>query len=355
MNIAFLSNHVFPFHVGGSETVIKNVSECMAANGHNVYVYGCDATDDRIIGGVNISKCNQNNIVDIIKRHEKIIIYSDSFLLFNQVIKLISLLNKNITLFPVGMNASLKDSNIRNNLLRNADKVNFICHDNFYEDAIFLKTNNISFKVIPNGISRNEFNKRKKSIVKKDEYNILCVANTFPKKGHKELLDVCKVVNEKCKINLNICCHEPKWQIGRNLQKILQNQSSHMPYNVKWHINLDRSVLIEQFYDNDIFMLCSLKEVAPVCILEAAAASLPWISFDVGNVKSIEGGIVVPYVSKDITGHISPCEKDIEIFADYTNNMINDIALMQKLSDMGSIYADTVDWKNITKIYESYI
>jgi len=43
----------------------------------------------------------------------------------------------------------------------------------------------------------------------------------------------------------------------------------------------------------DVFLFTSQIECAPIVILEAMAAGLPWVSFDVGNVRELPGGIVV--------------------------------------------------------------
>jgi glycosyltransferase involved in cell wall biosynthesis len=42
----------------------------------------------------------------------------------------------------------------------------------------------------------------------------------------------------------------------------------------------------------DLFLFTSRVECAPLVILEAMAAGTPWVSFDVGNVSELEGGIV---------------------------------------------------------------
>jgi glycosyltransferase involved in cell wall biosynthesis len=43
----------------------------------------------------------------------------------------------------------------------------------------------------------------------------------------------------------------------------------------------------------DLFLFTSRVECAPLVILEAMAAGTPWVSYDVGNVSELPGGIVV--------------------------------------------------------------
>jgi len=56
--------------------------------------------------------------------------------------------------------------------------------------------------------------------------------------------------------------------------------------------NLPRELVVQAFLESDVFLLASEVEAAPLVILEAMTAELPWISTPVGNVKELAGGIV---------------------------------------------------------------
>lgn len=355
MDIAFLSNHVSPFHVGGSESVIKNVSEHLFSIGHKVSVYGCDAKDSLIINGVKIDKCNSLNIGHILNSHEKIIVYSDSFLLLPQVLKLQKIINKKIILFPVGMNACISNSSLRSLLLSNREIINFICHDESYNDAKFLNENKIKFKVIPNGINEKEFSFKNRKFVKKEYLDIACVANTFPKKGHLELLKVCEILNKKVPIELNICCSTPSWNVALKLQNNLNNYSRNLNFPVKWHINYPREKIIDILISANVFAFCSLKEVAPICILESCASGLPWVSFNVGNVKKIPGGRVVDVPSMDMHGCISPGNIDFANHANAILEICENSLIWDEKSEDGIKFAKSITWSEIVKLYEQYI
>jgi L-malate glycosyltransferase len=43
----------------------------------------------------------------------------------------------------------------------------------------------------------------------------------------------------------------------------------------------------------DVFLFPSTIECAPLVVLEAMAAGVPWVSYDVGNVRELPGGVVV--------------------------------------------------------------
>jgi glycosyltransferase involved in cell wall biosynthesis len=54
-----------------------------------------------------------------------------------------------------------------------------------------------------------------------------------------------------------------------------------------------REVVVEAIKDADILVFTSASEVAPLVLLEASAAGTPWVSFDVGNARDLQGGLVV--------------------------------------------------------------
>jgi glycosyltransferase involved in cell wall biosynthesis len=52
-------------------------------------------------------------------------------------------------------------------------------------------------------------------------------------------------------------------------------------------------IVEEQLARADAFLFPSRIECAPLVIVEAMAAGVPWVSYDVGNVRELAGGIVV--------------------------------------------------------------
>lgn len=355
MDVAFLSNHVFPFHVGGSESVIKNVSEKLSDKGHEVSVYGCDAKKNTIINGVKIDRCSASNVYSIIKSHEKIIVYSDSFLLLPHILRLQKAIGKKISIFPVGMNACMSNSSTRNLLISNKDIINFICHDNDYVDAKFLSDNKINFNVIPNGISEKEFSFNKRSFCKNEYVEVVCVANTFPNKGHWELFKVCEILNKKISIRLNICCSTPSWDVAAKLQNNLYRYSRSLNFPVNWNIDSPRDKIIEILLYSNVFAFCSLKEVSPICILESCAAGLPWVSFNVGNVKSVLGGMVVDVCSRDSSGNLAPNLSDFEKHSNAIFDICKNEDFWNKKSYECIDFAKNKTWDKIVNLYEQYI
>ena len=354
MNISFLSNHIFPFHVGGSEMVIKNISEELSTMNHNVSVYGWDVTESISQNNVKINRYTLEKASSILEDSDVIIVYSDAFLKLNHIIKLNEKYKKKIILFPVGFTGSVSDSLLSSLVFNERSNLIFVCHDESYLDALMLKERNIKYSIIPNGINENEFFAQREIFEISDKINVLCVANTFPKKGHIELMRVCEMVNSIKPVELNIHCHTPAWNVGKRLQSQLINFSKKMPYKVNFLVDKKRSDVISSFYKNDIFLLCSLKEVAPICIIESCASGLPWCSFDVGNVSNIPGGIVNDINKNKLNGYLHPSD---EMLKEQSNIVISLLSksLRSKLSIEGLEFAKKITWKKIANQYNEVI
>ena len=352
--ICFLSNHIYPFHVGGSEMVIKNISEQLVSFGHDVSVSGWDVKNDMVRENVSIKTLNNNKLKSVLESNDVIIVFSDAFLQLDQLLRLNDAYGKKIILFPVGFTAAKASTYLHKLILDRAGKIKFVCHDNVYVDAKMLEEYNLPYSVISNGISALEFNESKPKSYSNEVLRLLCVANAFPKKGHAELFAVCDLLSQELPIELNIYCHTPSWDVGKRLQSQLVNYSKSRPYKVKFNIDKPREEVVKSFYDNNLFLFCSLKEVAPLCVIESCAAGTPWVSFDVGNVSNVPGGLVNDCVTKDHNGYIIPSP---ELFKKQVLLIKDAISAdnYSRLSLQGIEFASSRTWERIAFEYDAVI
>lgn len=352
--ICILSNHIHPFHVGGSEIVIKNVSEELVLKGYEVHVYGWDVKEDIVQNGVFIKKLSLEKFLYILNNYDSHIIYSDAFLQLSNLIRINESLNKKLILFPVGFTGAKASSMLMNLIIKNTNDISFVCHDEKYVDAELLRELKLPYSIISNGISSKEFNNLFKQRSLSENLKLLCVANTFPKKGHPELFKTCDLLYQKMNFSLSIYCNTPSWDVGKRLQQQIINHAKSRPYKVEVLVDQKREDVIKGYYNHDLFVFCSLKEVAPLCILESCAAGLPWVSFDVGNVSDIKGGLVNKLGKKDSGNYVMPSE---ETFQKHVS-LIQDILQKDVYSKMSKEAFDFVQdkfWESLVNKYEQVI
>jgi glycosyltransferase involved in cell wall biosynthesis len=100
----------------------------------------------------------------------------------------------------------------------------------------------------------------------------------------------------------------------------------------------DRQTLIGAYQQADVFVMPSEIEAAPVVLLEAMAAGLPWVSFEVGNVAELSGGIVVQNEAQ---------------MREAILTLQHSPTLRQQLSAAGRAQAvERYDWKQVAKQYQ---
>jgi glycosyltransferase involved in cell wall biosynthesis len=175
-----------------------------------------------------------------------------------------------------------------------------------FRDATIVlseKEKNISLKfhlskpsntfLIQHGIKQPEFIERQIAReqlgIKDDAFAIVTIANFYPTKGLRYLIEAANKINS----------HPKFYLIGegperKSLEKLIEK------YNLKNKINLLGIISKAQKYlkSFDLFVLPSLKEGLPYALIEAMYASLPIIATAVGGVPEMiengKSGILVP-------------------------------------------------------------
>ena len=107
---------------------------------------------------------------------------------------------------------------------------------------------------------------------------------------------------------------------------------------------------IEFSENSNVFLFPTEKEVAPIVLLESMAASLPWISADVGNARGLEGGKVVS-AQKDSRYHSVFDERVKSLFA----KGISGLLAQPTVGDDGRRQVETMTWDKILPRYISLI
>lgn len=167
-----------------------------------------------------------------------------------------------------------------------------IYHSANFRDAYFGRRHGVRHQtVIPNGVDLKEFSRPTGQFRQHHDLAtrllVVNVSNHYQLKGHERLFRLAEGLSDLALVVLLGRDIAPRWQSCYG-----QCQRRAKKANVLM-LDGNRGQVINAILDADIFVLTSRSEVAPLVLLEAAAAGVPWVSFDVGNVRELEGGIVV--------------------------------------------------------------
>jgi len=175
-------------------------------------------------------------------------------------------------------------------VLRRYDHIVYLS-DN-YRDKQFGDRNGIKhFSVIGNGASDEEFLNPKSGF--RTEYGIttslmfLCVSNYGPGKNQKMVLRAYQQANVPDSTLVFIGSELNDY--ANRLQYLVNGQNN----TIRLLAHVPREKVIAAYHEADLFLFGSVVECFPLVIIEAMASRTPFISTDVGCVRSLPGGVVV--------------------------------------------------------------
>ncbi len=150
-------------------------------------------------------------------------------------------------------------------------------------------------------------------------FQILCVASFEEVKGHKYLVDACKILSEQ---GLDFECHLVGYGPLRNL---VENQIDKLGLKDKFHLHggLPRNMVLEMLVKSDVFVLASVptrqgkREGIPVVLMEAMASGLPVISSQLSGIPElvdhgISGVLIEPRDTEALAGILLDLAADPE-------------------------------------------
>lgn len=311
MKILICSNHFAP-EIGGCEAVTGKIAEYLAQRGHEVFVgtrrvRGRDSRDYpnfRIIEYI-ANRYREFEVALGEIKPDVIFIYSDVFDFTRQILNYDT---KRIIIALCGANWLYANRNYVNFLLYRCPKKldRLICHSKHDRDYKLCSVTKLKNKtvIIPNGVDLDEFQNNTLSRHDllpnlSDKPWLLNVSNFFPGKGQHHLVDILNLLPKKKEFVYIQVAADINFAVGAKLEAEWKKHCKlklHPNISVILKKNISRSDVVGFFNNSNVFVFPSEKEVAPIVLLEAMAAGLPWVSADVGNSKDLAGGHFIPAV-----------------------------------------------------------
>ena len=371
MRIAHVSPEYYPA-IGGVGTVVRELSERQAKEGHQVHVFVPDWDKEKrlkikeeVINGVHIHRCfhiakiaNFNTLwpsvlfrlingkFDIIHSHN----FGHPHMIFSALAAKISKANNiHTTHCPwsdakrsiVGKMGVIVSYSIFSKLaMKNAHKIIAITP---WEISFIKKYGGkkSQIEVIPNGMSSVFFNKienndfRKKHNIAKNKRLVLFLGRLNQTKGPDKFVEIAKIIL-KDRMDIIFVIRGPdegmkpivKKMIGDEKQIILLDKT------------LDKTELIKTYQSADIFVMPSYREGLPLTLFEAYASGLPVIATPVNGIpyelKEKENGFLVKY-------------GDNTMFKKRIIELLDNKRLREKISKNNIQKAKQYDWDIINK------
>jgi glycosyltransferase involved in cell wall biosynthesis len=309
----------YPPAVGGVQEVVRQVSERLAARGHDVTV-ATSADPRRVDGGpvavvgFDVRGNDVRGLTGDVDAYRRFVIDGDWDLVMtyaaqqwttDALLPVVDQVRAPVVLAPCGFSA-LRDpayagyfEMLRERLLAFDG---LIFHSDTYQDIEFARSAGAQrLHVIPNAADEREFGAerprgafRRAHGIADDEPLLLTVGGHTGLKGHAQSIAALHRSNAR---KLAIVGNTPT---GRGCLPLCRVRAAATRLRGGRVLLLDRprEEVLDAYADADLFVFCSMVECSPIVLFEAMAAGLPFVSVDAGNAAEIAewsgAGVVVP-------------------------------------------------------------
>ena len=232
-----------------------------------------------------------------------------------------------------------------------------------YRDINFARANGVTRLVlIPNGAGEDEFLSDEYPDVRQmfglppDCFLVLHVGSYTGWKGHHDAMEIFLRSGLKNAVLLMIGNNTGQFAISkkqRPLLWILKRLSSLAGSKRIIMTSVSREVTVAAYKQADLFLFPSNIECSPIVLFECAAAGLPFLATDVGNSPEIagwtEGGVILP-TTKDRNGF---SHANLKGSVEALNELYRDTTKRKGLSERSfRRWRELYSWEKITLRYE---
>lgn len=366
--------------VGGAQEVVRQVSERLAAGGHEVTV-ATGALPERSeswISGVEVAEFDvRGNDVRGIEGDVRgyrsfvadgdwdvVMTYAAQQWTTDALLPVLEEVRAPLVLAPCGF-SGLRDpmyaayfDELRERL---PDFDALIFHSDSYQDIEFAREAGASaMTVIPNAADEHEFETprergwfRSAHGIGEDAPLLLTVGGHTGLKGHAATMAVLRSLRTRG-ASLAIVGNTPTGRGCLNACRV-RAAGTRVVSGGRRVLLLDppREQVLDAFADADLFVFCSMVECSPIVLFEAMAAGLPFVSVDVGNAAEIAewsgGGVIAPSRRRE-DGLV---EADVRAVATLVDELLADPERRREMGAAGRrAWEEHFSWKKVAGRYE---
>lgn len=368
--------------VGGAQEVIRQISERLAARGHDVTVATTRLPERRKdrIGGVRIAEFDvRGNEVRGLEGDldgyrdfvingdfDVVMTYAAQQWTTDALLPVLERIRPPTVLAPCGFSA-LHRPEYAGYFRRLPERMgafdSLVFHSNSYQDIDFAREAGLeAMTVIPNGADEREFGERPKRGAFRRAHGIperapllLTVGGHTGLKGHAECMAAFRRSRLSSGGRLAIVGNTPT---GRGCLTTCRARAGltrlGRPDRRVLLVDPPRDAVLEAYADADLFVLCSAVECSPLVLFEAMAAGLPFVSLEVGNAAEIAewtlAGSIVPSRRRP-DGHVEAHTDDV---ASAIDGLLADSERRAELGERGRrAWQESFTWEKVTSRYES--
>jgi L-malate glycosyltransferase len=312
----------YPPAVGGVQEVVRQVSERLAARGHEVTV--ATSADPRRDGetlegvrvvGFDVRGNDVRGMTGDVDSYRRFVIEGDWDVVMtyaaqqwacDALLPVLGDIRAKTVLAPCGFSA-LHDPAYAGYFATLPERLKafdaLIFHSDTYQDIEFARDAGAEhLHVVPNAADEREFGELRKpgafraaNGIADDEPLLLTVGGHTGLKGHAQSMAALRAMQERA--TLAIVGNTPT---GRGCLPLCRVRAAGTRLTGRRVMLLDppREQVLDAYADADLFVFCSMVECSPIVLFEAMAAGLPFVSADVGNAAEIAewsgAGVIVP-------------------------------------------------------------
>lgn len=302
--------------VGGAEHVVRRISEGLAARGHEVVVAtspdsrrttarlgGVDVVSFQVTGNLARGLCGE---VDRYRawlareRFDVIMNYAAQAWPTDATLTLLSDLRAATVLATCGFSGMYgarrllywRYFRLLAQLISNYRAL--VYHTRAGADVRFGRRYGPAVQeVIPNGADGREFDQAPSGFRQRHDigtrYMLLHVGNHYRVKRHRHLTRVMHALRD---VDATLVLIGEAASGGRGCWDQCCRAAARNP-RLRLLRGLPRAEVVAAYREADLFLLTSAFEVAPLVLVEAMAGGLPFVSYAVGNVSDLAGGVIV--------------------------------------------------------------